>query len=81
MLLGAVERRGQAWRVTTAISVTVLIQTLYLAAFNAAGNSNWGLVFMYLFVFVPLGAGFFLLSRYGEEFRLKYILGMKAART
>ena len=79
MLLGAVERRGQGWRVTTAIAAKVLIQTLYLAAFNAAGNSNWGLVLMYLFVFVPLAGGFFLLSRYGEEFRLKYILGMKEA--
>ncbi len=76
MLLGAVERRGQGWRVITAIAVTVLIQTLYLAAFNMAHDKNIGLVLMYLLVFIPLGTCILLLSRYGEGFRVKHILKM-----
>lgn len=80
MLLGAVERRGQGWRVATAIGVTVLIQALYLAAFNMAVESNMGLFFMYALVFVPMAISLFLLSRFGENIRQKYIPGMKAGR-
>ena len=79
MLLGAVERRGQGWRVIVAITVTVLIQALYLAAFNMARESNLGLVLMYLFVFVPLACSAFLMSNYSENFRMQNIfrLGRK----
>lgn len=77
MLLGAVERRGQGWRVITAITVTVLLQASYLAAFNMASDTNWGLVLMYLVVFLPIFICGFLLSRYGESFRTTYIQGMR----
>lgn len=80
MLLGAVERRGQGWRVITAITVTVALQTAYLAAFNMARETNWGLLLMYLVVGIPIIAGSFLLSRYGESFRLRYFQGVKGSK-
>ena len=62
LLLGAVDRRGMGRRIIATIAAAVVIQGLYLAAFNVAQNSNAGLVLMYALVFVPLLGGFALLS-------------------
>lgn len=71
LLLGPLDRRGQALRIAAAIVVTVMVQGLYLAAFNLARQTGWGLLLMYILALVPLGFGLFLLSSAGENFRRK----------
>jgi lipopolysaccharide export system permease protein len=69
LLVGPVDRRGQTKRIALAVVLAILIQALYLAAFNYARNSNIGLVLMYILVFCPILAGSLILSGFGEEFR------------
>lgn len=69
LLPGNLDRRGQGRRIAATVLATVVIQGLYLAAFNISRHNILGLVMMYLLVFIPLAAGFFLLSRAGERLR------------
>ena len=80
LLLGPVDRRGQGKRVALAISSVVLMQGLYLIAFNMSRHSNLGLVIMYTLVFVPLGGGLFMLTSYSEGFRRKMFFSRRALR-
>ncbi len=73
LLLGPVDRRGQGWRITMAVVATIIIQGLYLAAFNLSRHTGWGLLFMYVLTILPLASGLFLLSRAGENFRRKLL--------
>lgn len=77
MLLGAIERRGQRWRVVMAISLTVVIQGLFLAAANMARDNNTGLLLMYIVIAVPLALSGFMLGPYSEAVRQKYLLGVR----
>lgn len=72
LLLGPVNRRGQAKRVLGIIVSVTIIQGLYLASFNVAVESIFGLLFMYAIVFIPIIISLFLLSRWGEFIRHKY---------
>lgn len=70
LLLGPLDRRGQSKRIIGAVGVVVTIQALYLSSYNLAKVADIGLPIMYLIVFGPLIAGFFLLlreSHAGEE--------------
>lgn len=69
LLIGPVNRRGQSGKVVLGIVSVVIIQGLFLAAYNLARNSNGGLVLMYCLTFAPLAASLFLLSQHGEKFR------------
>ncbi len=73
LLLGPLNRRGQSWRIIAAIVSVVLIQGLYLFAFNLSSRSAFGLLGMYVLVFVPLIAGFIALSPMSEKFRRKVL--------
>lgn len=72
LLLGPVDRRGQAKRIFGTIVAVTILQGLYLASFNLAVESIFGLIFMYAIVFVPTIISLFLLSRWGEFIRHKY---------
>lgn len=69
LLIGPVDRRGQGKRIALAVMGGVVIQSLYIGAYNMARHSNAGMVLMYLLVFVPLVAGGFVLSPAAEKFR------------
>lgn len=71
LLLGPVNRRGQAKRIFVAVSLIVLLQGLYLSAFNLAVETIFGLFLMYGIIFIPLVFSLFFLSVVGEKFRHK----------
>lgn len=73
MLIGPIDRRGQARRIIIAVLSAVLIQGLYIAAFNLARQSNVGLAMMYLLAIIPLGIGLFLLSGFGDKWRRHWL--------
>ncbi len=73
LLLGPVGRQGQGWRIAFVIGGVVVIQGLYLAAFNFSRNSDLGLVLMYALVLVPLFVCGFMLSGFSEGVRRKFL--------
>ncbi len=77
LLLGPVNRRGQARRVFFAVLVIIVLQGLYLGVFNVAMKSSLGLVLMYAVVFLPLFLSLFLLSKLGEVMRHKLMYASK----
>ncbi len=79
LLLGPHSRHGQVQRIIAAVSLTIVLQGLYLAAFNWSMQSSWGLCVMYLIVAVPVVGGLFLLSRAGEGWRRVLLYRREAA--
>jgi lipopolysaccharide export system permease protein len=77
LLLGPLDRRGQSVRVILAISACVLIQGLYMAAFNLARINNFGLVLMYGFIFLPLVGGMAMLSEPADNLRQRLFFGAR----
>jgi len=73
LLLGPVDRRGQGWRIALSMLGVVFIQGMYLGAFNLSRNSDWGLVFMYILVFVPMIISFFMLASTSEILRRRLL--------
>lgn len=71
LLLGPFDRRGHGGRILWAVLCVTMMQGLYLAAFNIAKQSEFGLVLMYALVFVPSVLCLFLLSGFGENMRRK----------
>lgn len=69
LLLGNTDRRGLSIKITFASASVVVLQGLYLVAYNLAKEGNVGLALMYLLAFAPLMAGLYALSPYAEEWR------------
>lgn len=69
LILGPVNRRGQGKRIVMAIGLIIVLQSLYLATFNLAKQSNFGLFVMYLVVLAPFCFGFLMLSSKGDPLR------------
>lgn len=69
LLTGYNDRRGQGKRIVAAIACVVVIQSLYLAAFNLSRQSDWGLILMYGLVLSPIALGLYALTRMGERRR------------
>lgn len=61
LLLGPLERRGLGRRLAAAVGAVIVIEALYLAAFNMAERDATGVWLLYALVFVPLIAGIALL--------------------
>lgn len=73
LLIGPIDRRGQMRRIMLAVASVVVIQGLYIAAYNMARQSDAGLVFMYGLVFFPLGLCSFALSGMSENLRRRVL--------
>jgi len=73
LLIGPIDRHGQAFRIVGAVMSVVVIQGLYIAAYNLARQSDAGLVFMYALVFIPLGLSIFALSGFSEGLRRRVL--------
>lgn len=69
LLLGPVTRYGHSRKILLAISACVLIQGLYIAAFNLARQNDIGFVIMYALIILPCLSCGFLLSTSGESVR------------
>lgn len=69
LLLGAVDRRGLGWRIVAASGGMIILQGLYLVAYNLAKETGIGLVLMYVLVFAPLLMALYLLSPQSDRFR------------
>lgn len=69
LLLGPVDRRGLGWRIVGAAGCVILLQGLYLVAYNLAKESLFGLILMYGMVLGPLFVCLYLLSGQSEAFR------------
>ena len=81
LLLGPVNRRGQAGRVATAVIATIILQGLYLSIFNLAQKNLMGLILMYVIVLAPLFVAIFILSSWGEKTRHKIMYKAKEKNT
>jgi len=66
LLLGPIDRRGLGRRIAAAVICVCLIEALYITAFNMSKNSVFGLILMYVLVFMPIIGGIFLLSPHSE---------------
>lgn len=66
LLVGPVDRRGQALRIMMAVGCVVLIQGLYIAAYNLARQNDFGLILMWLLAGIPFAACLFALSGVGR---------------
>ena len=73
LLIGPMDRRGQGRRVVGAVVAVVVIQGLYLAAYNIARQSDIGLFLMYGLVLLPLVACSFALSGLSEGWRRRVL--------
>ncbi len=73
LLLGPIDRRGQGRRILAGVVGAVLIESLYLSAFNLSRNHYAGLVFMYALVFMPIAGGLFMLGGRSEKIRRKLL--------
>ncbi len=63
LLSGDFSRRGQTGRIAGAVVAMVLIQTLAIAAHNAAGDNSAGIPLLYVNVLLPGIIGWLLLAR------------------
>jgi len=72
LLLGPVDRRGQGKKIALAIGSIVIIQGLFLATFNMARHTDFGIILAYILVFLPFGFTVFLLSGLGDHFRRRF---------
>ena len=77
LLLGPYDRRGQMRRIMFAAISVAALQGLYLSAFNFAGESDIGLVMMYVLVVVPIIFCIFMMSRISEGFRRQVLYGVR----
>lgn len=59
LLLGPSRRHGYSRRISVAMVGVIVLQGLYLAAFNISRQSDWGLFMMYVLVLLPLLSGLF----------------------
>lgn len=80
LLLGPVNRRGQAHKIGLAIITIMLIQGMFLTSYNLAKNNDAGLFMMYALTFLPIGLSLFMLSKFSEKLR-RQILYTKRRET
>ncbi len=69
LLLGELNRRGLGVRIVAATGSIIVLQGLYLLAYNFAKEQNAGLFLMYALVFLPLLCGYYLLTPQSDSFR------------
>lgn len=77
LLLGSADRRGLAWKIVAASGSVIVLQGLYLVAYNLSKEGNVGLVLMYVFVFGPLILGFYFLSAKSETMRVRVMKSLE----
>lgn len=73
MLLGPIDRKGQSIRIGAAVLSVMLLQGLFLASYNLARNSEFGLILMYLIVMIPIILTLFSLSGLSENLRRRML--------
>mgnify|MGYP001242067224 CR=1 FL=1 len=80
LVVGPMDRRGQAKRIILAVIGIMLIQGLFLASYNIARNNNLGLVMMYILTLGPIFVSLFFLSEKSENFRRNILYKAKGLK-
>jgi lipopolysaccharide export system permease protein len=70
LLTGPSDRRGLSKRILVAASAVIVLQGLYLVAYNLAKDSTLGLILMYLVAFAPMVFSALWLSPQGERMKV-----------
>jgi lipopolysaccharide export system permease protein len=73
LLIGPADRRGQGRRIIIAAGSVIVVQGLFLIAFNLSRQSGWGLLLMYALAILPVLAGMFLITEGSENIRHKLL--------
>ena len=81
LLLGPLNRRGQAVRILLAVIAVVALQSLYLSVSSFATKNIVGVFFMYMVVFVPFVLVLLILSPSAELLRWKLLFRSPKWRT
>lgn len=71
LILGPVNRQGQAKRMFFAVIIIIALQGFYLSTFNLAQKNDLGLILMYLVILLPIIINLALLSKAGDHIRHK----------
>lgn len=74
LLVGSIERRGQALRILMASITIIFLQGIFIAVYNWARQSDVGLVLMWVLAIIPFMACLFVLS----DFKRFYVSNKKA---
>ena len=69
LLLGPVDRRGQANKIAMAIISVMIIQGLFLSAYNLSKNTDFGVALMYILTFAPIISCLYFLGGSSEKLR------------
>jgi len=77
LLLGPVNRRGQAKRIFIAVITVIVIQSLFLTVLSLANKEPGAIVLMYITIFFPLFFALTALSSKGEKIRHKIMYRSK----
>jgi lipopolysaccharide export system permease protein len=67
LLVGPSGRQGQGWRIPAAVGSVIVLQSLFLSAFNISRHTDLGVALTVLSVFLPLAGFFHLLGPAGED--------------
>lgn len=82
MLAGDFNRRGQTWRVITAVTVVLAMEILLLSVKNMGENSPWLMPLMYLNTIIPAIVSAFMISSWPHRIRWRHELpDVTAGRT
>jgi lipopolysaccharide export system permease protein len=79
MVTGPVNRRGNGFKTGAAVMVCIVLQGLFIAAYNIARKEPAGTALMYFVVLLPMSGGFFMLSQWGENWRRKILYTRRTA--
>ncbi len=69
LISGPIKRGGYIVRLVSVIISCMAIQGLFIAAYNIARQSDFGIVMLYLVIFVPGCISFYFLSGFGDALR------------
>jgi lipopolysaccharide export system permease protein len=75
LVMGQVHRRGRGVYLLGIVMGSVVLQGLFIAAYNMAAQHFAGIIVMYFIVLLPILSGFYLLSGLGERHRRSLFYG------
>lgn len=79
LLLGPVDRRGQTIKIGATIITVIVLQSLFLSAYNISKNNNIGIILMYFITLAPIFISLFALSKVSEDLRRKTLYSKEGA--
>lgn len=69
LLLGPIDRRGQTNKIALAIISVIIIQGLFLSAYNLSKNTDFGVALMYILTITPIASCLYFIGGHSEKLR------------